>query len=234
MYPQTGSIATALGRASPATPAQRHAQAEQALFILHSPQITALADAAYRALSLKLFGAFIEGDLQIQQGLSNDEIMHWANRTFADELHNGVGERLPNRWIITRKRIVHAEVVHPPHGGEPYVLLDLAIRARNPRTGLEGEYQAPVTRGRRNADPTDEELQLPLSALMRRLVAVAHAAMDVELGFDLNHARRQAARRYLQAGGRVHVVHALNLGPALAPPPRFSGIGGLYVTRQPD
>lgn len=232
-----GSVGAALGLQAGQTSASDRDQAAQALFGLYSPQMHALDDPTYRDLTLKMFHAFVEGDLQIQEGVSNDEIMSWANRTFAEELHDGVGSSLPNGWTITSKRIVHAEVKPGGTASGPTVVLDLAIRARNPATGQVGEYQAPVTKGRRNGDPTDEELDIPLSEITKRLAAVASAAVDMDQGYDLAQARQQAGQRYIDAGGDEGVLSALTGGggsarpaePSASQPTASNGIGGFHA-----
>ncbi len=157
-------------------------------------------DPAFRQAALRYDAAINDGG--DSAGLTGAELYGFANRLFARELRQGLGERLRDGGVITAKRLVAVYL-----DGDT-VMLELDIRARRP-DGSEYDYRAPVTRGRSSAD-TDEVLRIPLRRVRDRLRGAAMLAAGIEraggrarlLGLLQSPGPRTTALRGLQGGAR--------------------------------
>ncbi|PPE74575.1 hypothetical protein C3942_07380 [Solimonas fluminis] len=175
-------------------------KAQRAAEFLRSDFAAQFDDPAFRRAALRYDAAVNDGG--DTAGLTGAELYAFANRLFARELRQGLGERLRDGGVVTAKRLVAAYL-----DGDA-VILELDIRARRP-DGSEYDYRAPVTRGRTSAD-TDEVLRLPLRRLRDRLRGAAMLAVGIEraggrdrvLGLLQSPAPRTTALRGLQGGAR--------------------------------
>lgn len=160
-------------------------RAQRAAAFLNGDFAAQFDDAAFRQAALRYDAALNDGG--DTAGLSGADLYAFANRLFARELRQGLGERLRDGGVITAKRLVAAYL------DSDAVILELDIRARRP-DGSEYDYRAPVTRGRSSAD-TDEVLRIPLRRVRDRLRGAAMLAAGIE-----------------RAGGRAKVLDLLQ-GP---------------------
>lgn len=143
----------------------------------------------------RLFADSMKKGESIEEGVTGEDLYNYASKLFANELQQGVGDKLKNGDVITGKRIVSAR-----RDGDHYILeLDVSARGKD---GNVYNYRAPVTKNRTSED-TDEVLRIPLSAIGNKLRSgemLSRVLDDSDLE-DVGQLTDVFAQGYIEAGG---------------------------------